>query len=100
MVGLPASFPQLLSALNPEFFAPINITWAIDNRAACLRVITDSRSSTRLEHRRGDKEALRVAGKDAPRSERDLAGTAGRPVGIDRPERTQHGRAERPDAAR
>ncbi len=39
--------------LNPKFFAPTNISWGIDNRAACLRVITDSRSSTRLEHRRG-----------------------------------------------
>lgn len=39
--------------LDPKFFAPTNISWGIDNRAACLRVITDSRSSTRLEHRRG-----------------------------------------------
>jgi glutamine synthetase len=39
--------------LDPKFFAPINISWGIDNRAACLRVITDSRSATRLEHRRG-----------------------------------------------
>jgi glutamine synthetase len=46
-------FPNSYRRLNPEFFAPINITWGIDNRAACLRVITDSRSSTRLEHRRG-----------------------------------------------
>ncbi|MDX1888666.1 glutamine synthetase family protein [Mycolicibacterium sp. 050158] len=39
--------------LDPKFFAPTNISWGIDNRAACLRVITDSRSATRLEHRRG-----------------------------------------------
>lgn len=39
--------------LDPKFFAPVNVSWGIDNRAACLRVITDSRSSTRLEHRRG-----------------------------------------------
>lgn len=39
--------------LDPKFFAPVNISWGIDNRAACLRVITDSRSATRLEHRRG-----------------------------------------------
>lgn len=39
--------------LDPKFFAPINISWGIDNRAACLRVITDSRAATRLEHRRG-----------------------------------------------
>jgi glutamine synthetase len=46
-------FPNSYRRLNPEFFAPTNISWGIDNRASCLRVITDSRSSTRLEHRRG-----------------------------------------------
>ena len=46
-------FPNSYRRLNPKFFAPTNISWGIDNRAACLRVITDSRSSTRLEHRRG-----------------------------------------------
>lgn len=46
-------FPNSYRRLNPEFFAPTNISWGIDNRASCLRVITDSRSATRLEHRRG-----------------------------------------------
>lgn len=46
-------FPNSYRRLNPEFFAPTNVSWGIDNRASCLRVITDSRSATRLEHRRG-----------------------------------------------
>ena len=46
-------FPNSYRRLNPEFFAPTNISWGIDNRSSCLRVITDSRSATRLEHRRG-----------------------------------------------
>ncbi len=46
-------FPNSYRRLDPAFFAPVNITWGIDNRSSCLRVITDSRSATRLEHRRG-----------------------------------------------
>lgn len=46
-------FPNSYRRLNPEFFAPTNVSWGIDNRSSCLRVITDSRSATRLEHRRG-----------------------------------------------
>lgn len=46
-------YPNSYRRLNPEFFAPTNISWGIDNRSSCLRVITDSRSATRLEHRRG-----------------------------------------------
>lgn len=46
-------FTNSYRRLDPKFFAPTNISWGIDNRAACLRVITDSRSATRLEHRRG-----------------------------------------------
>ncbi|NEW76480.1 glutamine synthetase family protein [Streptomyces rhizosphaericus] len=46
-------YPNSYRRLDPQFWAPTNISWGIDNRSSCLRVITDSRSATRLEHRRG-----------------------------------------------
>ena len=43
--------------LVPGFFAPVNMTWGIDNRLACVRALLRGNSSSRLEIRRPGADA-------------------------------------------
>jgi glutamine synthetase len=45
-------FPNSYRRYAPGMFSGYNEVWGFDNRNACVRVITSSESSARLEHRR------------------------------------------------
>jgi glutamine synthetase len=45
-------FPNSYRRYDPEMWTPVNVTWGHDNRNACLRVISLSETTTRVEHRR------------------------------------------------
>jgi glutamine synthetase len=56
-LAMAASNVNSYSRLVPDFWAPTNATWGIENRTCALRAITGSSKSQRVEYR--------VAGSDA-----------------------------------